>query len=421
MDFSNELGGALDADRQSYFGSKPLLVTQAIPRSGVDVLRERIREFVASNRPRNAHSRSRAERVAVQREWAATMFDNGFAGPAWPTEFGGMDLTLSEQTVYYDEFARQHVPAHPGNGPSIAGPTLIRYGSEAQKSRYLRAMLRGDEIWAQGFSEPEAGSDLPSLVTRAERDGDEYVVDGGKVWNTYADVAEMMFMLVRTGPPGSGAAGISYLLVDLRSEGVTVRPLRDMSGESRFSEVFFDRVRVPVENRVGAENGGWSLARTTLGHERAARSLSQASAYRQRLDALTVLLKDTGSLDDAISRDKLAHMEIGVRILKMNALRTITHLIDSGEAGPASSTSRLFHTTIEKGLYEMAVDLLGPAALLTGGAASIQSGRWTKGFLHSRGSTIGAGTSEIQRNTIAEQVLQMPRDPAMATLAAEPK
>jgi alkylation response protein AidB-like acyl-CoA dehydrogenase len=280
-------------------------------------------------------------------------------------------------------------------------------------------MLRGDEIWAQGFSEPGAGSDLPSLVTRAVRDGDDYVVDGVKVWNTYADVAEMMFTLVRTGPPGSGTAGISYLLVDLRSEGVTVRPLRDMSGESRFSQVFFDRVRVPVESRVGAENGGWSLARTTLGHERAARSLSQASAYRERLDALTALLRETGSLDDAVSRDRLAHAEIGVRLLKMNALRTIAHLMDTGEAGPAASTSRLFHTGIEKSLYEMAVDLLGPAALLTGGDESIQSGRWTKGFLHSRGSTIGAGTAEIQRNTIAEQVLQMPRDPAVAPRAAE--
>lgn len=322
-----------------------------------------------------------------------------------------MDLTLTEQIAYYEEFASQHVPAHPGNGPSIAGPTLIKYGSEAQKSRYLRAMLRGDEIWAQGFSEPGAGSDLPSLVTRAVREGDEYVVDGGKVWNTYADVAEMMFMLVRTGPPGSGAAGISYLLVDLGSPGITVRPLRDMSGECRFSQVFFEQVRVPVENRVGAENDGWALARTTLGHERAARSLSQASAYRERLDALTALLKESGSLGEATSRDRLARAEIGVRILKMNALRTITQLMDSGETGPASSTSRLFHTTIEKSLYEMAVDLLGPAALLTGGVESIQSGRWTKGFLHSRGSTIGAGTAEIQRNTIAEQILQMPRDP----------
>jgi alkylation response protein AidB-like acyl-CoA dehydrogenase len=391
--------------------------SQATTRPSVDELRERIRDFVASNRPPSTRGKSRAERVALQRQWAAIMFDHGFAGPAWPTEFGGMDLTLVEQIVYYDEFAKLKVPAHPGNGPSIAGPTLIKYGTEAQKSRYLRAMLRADEIWAQGFSEPEAGSDLPSLITRAERDRDDYLVEGSKVWNTYADVAEMMFMLVRTGPPGSGANGISYLLVDLRSEGVTVSPLRDMSGETRFSQVFFDRVRVPVANRVGDENGGWALARTTLGHERAARSLSQASAYRQRLDALTALLKETGSIDDAVSRDRLAHCEMGVRILKMNALRTIAHLIATGEAGPASSTSRLFHATLEKSLYELAVDLLGPGALVTGGEASIQSGRWAKGFLHSRGSTIGAGTAEIQRNTIAEQILQMPRDPATATPA----
>ena len=393
-------------------------MTQTIPVSDTNGLRGRIREFLASHRLPEVRGGARHERVAAQREWAATLFDNGFAGPAWPTEFGGMDLDLAGQIVYYEEFAKRNAPAHPGNGPSIAGPTLIKYASPEQKSRYLRAMLRGDEIWAQGFSEPGAGSDLPSLQTRAERDGTDYVVDGGKVWNTYADVAEMMFMLVRTGPPRSGASGISYLLVDLRSAGVTVRPLRDMSGETRFSQVLFDGVRVPVANRVGEENGGWRLARTTLGHERAARSLSQASAYRRRLDGLAALLKDAGALEDAIARDRLARAEVDVRILKMNALRTVTDLIATGEAGPASSTSRLFHTAVEKSLYELAVDVLGPDALITGGGAAIQSGRWAKGFLHSRGSTIGAGTAEIQRNTIAEQILQMPRDPAMPQYGA---
>lgn len=402
----------LGLDDKSGPNRERLLMSPVSPPLDVRGLRERIQEFMASTRPPNARGRSRAERVAAQKAWAATLFDNGFAGPSWPTQYGGMELSLPEQVTYYEEFARHHPPTHPGNGPSIAGPTLIKYGSEAQKSRFLRPMLRGDEIWAQGFSEPDAGSDLPSLRTTAVRDGDHYVVNGGKVWNTYADVADMMFMLVRTGPPGSGASGISYLLVDLSSEGVAVRPLRDMSGESRFSQVLFDEVRVPVENRVGEEDGGWKLARTTLGHERAARSLAQASAYRQRLDAVTALVREAGSLDDVLTRDRLARAEIDVRILKMNALRIVTGLIATGEAGPASSTARLFHTAVEKSLYEAAIDLLGPAALVTHGEGSIQGGRWSKGFLHSRGSSIGAGTSEIQRNTIAEQVLRMPREPA---------
>jgi alkylation response protein AidB-like acyl-CoA dehydrogenase len=321
-----------------------------------------------------------------------------------------MELSFYEQVAYYDEFARLNVPAHPGNGPSIAGPTLIRHASEQQKARYLPAMLRGDEIWAQGFSEPGAGSDLPALSTTATLDGANYIVNGSKVWSTYADVAEMMFALVRTGSRNSRSDGISYLLIDLRSEGVTVHPLRDMSGESRFCEVFLDNVRVPAGNLVGQENHGWALARTTLGNERAARSLSQASAYRRRMDALTRLLAETSALTDPFARNRLAKCEISVRILMMNAMNTIAALDQSGAPGPSASTTRLYHTLVEKEIYELAIDLLGPMGLISSGEGAVQSGRWLKGFLHSRGATIGAGTAEIQRNTIAEQILGLPRD-----------
>jgi alkylation response protein AidB-like acyl-CoA dehydrogenase len=382
-----------------------------------EALRDDIRRFVAENRPPPTRGAGRADRLAAQRDWAATMFDSGFAGPAWPVEFGGMNLSFTDQIVYYEEFARANAPAHPGNGPSIAGPTLIGFATAEQKSRYLPAMLRADQIWAQGFSEPGSGSDLPSLTTTARRAGPDYIVNGVKIWSSYADVADMMFTLVRTGSRESGANGISYLLIDLRVPGVTVRPLRDISGESRFCQVFFDDVRVPVTNRVGEENNGWRLARTTLGNERAARSLSQASAYRRRLDSLTRLLRDRGLLDDGYARDRLADCEVRVRILKFNAIRTIAQLTGTGSPGPASSTSRLYHTMVEQALYELAVDLLGPAGLIAGGDASIQSGRWLTGFLHSRGATIGAGTAEIQRNTIAEQVLGLPRDPTPANLS----
>ena len=270
-------------------------------------------------------------------------------------------------------------------------------------------MLRGDEVWAQGFSEPAAGSDLQSLVTSARADGDHYVVRGQKLWSSYADVADFMFTLVRTGSKDSGAGGISYLLIDLRSDGASVRPLRDMSGGSRFCEVFLDDVRVPMVDRVGPENGGWALARATLGYERAARSLSHASSYRRRMDHLTALLQSRGELADPLARDVLARLESGVRILAMNAARTVSAIAVTGSPGPAASIARLFQSQLEQTFYDAAVELLGPDAFLLSGPRAIEGGRWATGFLHSRGATIGAGTAEVQRNTIADQVLQLPR------------
>jgi alkylation response protein AidB-like acyl-CoA dehydrogenase len=375
-----------------------------------DELRRRLRGFVAANPPPDLRGVGKPERIAGQRAWAATMYDNGFAGPAWPREYGGMALTFAEQVAYYDEIASLSLPPHPGNGPLIAGPTLVKFGTQEQKQRYLPAMLRGDEVWAQGFSESEAGSDLQSLTTAAVSEGDHYRVRGAKLWSSYADLADMMFALVRTGPRGSGRHGISYLLIDLRADGVTVRPVRDMSGHARFCEVRFDEVRVPVANRVGAENGGWALARTTLGNERAARSLSQASAYRRRLESLTRLLNSRHALDDPLARDRFAQCVIRVRILHLHAVRAIALHESNSDPGPSASVARLYFSLLEQEFHELAIDLLGPDALIATGAGSVQEGRWLNGFLHSRGATIGAGTAEIQRNTIAEQILGLPRD-----------
>jgi alkylation response protein AidB-like acyl-CoA dehydrogenase len=374
-------------------------------------LRQRIRDFVAGNPPPDLRGVSKGRRIAGQRAWAATLYDNGLAGPAWPREYGGMALSFAQQVAYYDEFATLKTPPHPGNGPLIAGPTLLKFGMADQKSHYLPAMLRGDAIWAQGFSEPEAGSDLQSLSTTAVLDGDHYVVRGAKLWSSYADVADILFALVRTGSRGSGRRGISYLLIDLHSEGIEVRPVRDMSGHSRFCEVVLDDVRVPVINRVGQENNGWALARTTLGNERAARSLSQASAYRRRLDSLIGLLQSRHALDDPLARDRLARCVIHVRLLYLNAVReTTTEPGTTAEPGPSSSVARLYFSILEQEFHEVAIDLLGPDALLVNGPAAVANGRWLTGFLHSRGATIGAGTAEMQRNTIAEQMLGLPRD-----------
>jgi alkylation response protein AidB-like acyl-CoA dehydrogenase len=375
--------------------------------------RARLRAFLTEHHP-GKPPRGAAERLAWQQAWLATVYDGGFAGPSWPREYGGMDLPFARQVIYQEEYSRARVPGPLGTGVGIAGPTIIKYGTPEQRTRWLGPMLRGDKVWAQGYSEPDAGSDLPALRTTAKRDGDDYVVNGQKVWNTDAHTADVLYTLVRTGPPESRQKGITYLVIDAHAPGVTVRPLRDITGGTKFSEIFFDDVRVPVADRIGEENDGWRLVRTSLGHERAAGAMKQAATYRRVLDELVALARERGAAADPLVRDRLADFEIRVRIMRYSAMRTISDIVERGEPGPGSSTSRLFITIFEQDLHEFAVDLLGPEALLLADdPGAVQRGRWTRGFLATRASTIGAGTSEIQRNTIAEQVLGLPRDPAM--------
>ncbi|MFI1031673.1 acyl-CoA dehydrogenase family protein [Streptomyces sp. NPDC020951] len=377
--------------------------------------RARLRAFLTEQHP-GRRPKDPAERLAWQKKWLATLYDAGYAGPSWPRQYGGMDLSFTRQVGYQEEYARARVPGPLGTGLGIAAPTLVTYGTTEQKERFLRPMLRGDTVWAQGYSEPEAGSDLPALRTTAHRAGAEYVVNGQKVWTSSADIADILFTLVRTGPPDSRQDGISYLLIDAHAPGVSVRPLRDLTGDAHFCEIFFDDVRVPVTSRIGPENGGWPLVRTSLGHERAAGAMNQAARYRRVLDELIELAHERGATADPLVRDRLADFEIRVTIMRLTGMRTIADIMAKGEPGPASSTSRLFIATFEQELHEFALELLGPYGILgRRDPHAVQRGRWVWGFLRTRASTIGAGTAEIQRNTIAEQVLGLPRDPAMPT------
>ncbi len=290
------------------------------------------------------------------------------------------------------------------------GPTLIRHGSESQRERFLRRLLRADDIWCQGYSEPGAGSDLPSLRTKAERDGDHYVVTGQKIWTTSATVANWMFALVRTGRPGSRERGISFLLIEMNSRGITVKPLRDLTGAYVFAEVFFDRVLVPIENRVGAENEGWTIARTSLGHERATAGVALELRYRQIMRELVEVARERGRARDPLVRQEIAQYEILSRLVALNSARVLGRVLAGHDPGPLSSLNRLFTTLFEQGLHELAVDLLGLPGLIDGrDPRAYQRGRWLRGFLATRASTIGAGTAEIQRNTIAQQILGLPR------------
>jgi alkylation response protein AidB-like acyl-CoA dehydrogenase len=229
--------------------------------------RKRFRDFLAEHHP-GRPPREGDAKLAWTREWLAFLYDSGFAGPSWPAEFGGMDLSFSKQVIYHEEYARSHAPRPLGTGLGIVAPTIIKYGTPDQKKRWLKPMLRGEKIWVQGYSEPGAGSDLPSLTTSARREGEVYIVNGQKVWTTQGSSGDIIFALVRTGTRESRQAGISYLIIDAHAPGVDVRPLRDLTGGHAFSEVFFNDVRVPIADRIGDENGGWPLVRTSLGHER---------------------------------------------------------------------------------------------------------------------------------------------------------
>jgi alkylation response protein AidB-like acyl-CoA dehydrogenase len=383
-----------------------------------EALRERLRAFLADNHPGKAPKDADARRAWL-RDWRHLLAAQGYAGPAWPKAWGGMELSLAEQVAYHEEMTRAGVPPGPG-GLRIVGPTILRFGSDEQRQRYLPPMVTGDEEWCLGYSEPGAGSDLPGLRTRAIRDGDEYVVNGQKVWTSNSWNSDLMAALVRTGTEVSRQHGISYLIIDMSTPGITIRPLKDMAGDVRFSEVFFDDIRVPATNVVGEENAGWRVARTALGYERSTANTATDMRYRRILDELTALTVERGRSADPAVRQELARLEISMRLLHLNNLRILSAVLRGEDPGPESSVTRLMHSLFEQRLHEFAVDMLGSNALLDGrDPLAAQRGRWAWGFLRTRGSTIGAGTAEVQRNLIAERVLGLPYDPGMPTPADE--
>ncbi|MET0704743.1 MAG: acyl-CoA dehydrogenase family protein, partial [Mycobacterium sp.] len=359
------------------------------------------------------------DRIAVARAWHAELVDHHLAGPGWPSEVGGLELSLEDQLDYYRLTTAAGVPPHPCPLSFIVAPTLIKHGSPQQKKRFLTPLLRADEFWCQGFSEPGAGSDLASLSTRAVRDGDVYRINGQKVWTTMADRADWMFALVRTGEPGRSADGITYLLIPMDSDGITIRPLHDISGGAHFAEVYFDDVAVAVENRVGGEGEGWSIMRTSLGHERATAFLADEFKYRRTADRVLALAFSQGLDADPLVRQDIARVESGVRTIAANSARALAAVLRGEDPGGVASVNRLVKSEFEQHLHTLALRATGPYAALGSRAQdAIDQGRWTYGYLMSRATTIGAGTAEIQRNTIAENVLGLPSHRGERTRAA---
>lgn len=363
----------------------------------------------ANRRSREKADGVRMDRIDSAREWHAELVDNGLAAPGWPKSVGGLELPLDEQLDYYRVTTAAGAPPHPCPLSFIVAPTLIQHGTPAQKDRYLRPLLRADEFWCQGFSEPGAGSDLASLSTRAVREGAVYRVTGQKVWTTMADRADWMFTLVRTGPPGRGTDGITYLLIPMDSPGVSVRPLRDISGATHFAEVFLDDVEVPADNVVGTEGQGWSIMRTSLGHERATAFLADEFKYRRTVDKVLELVTMRQLDSDPQVRQEIARLESGVRTITANSARALAAVLRGEDPGGVASVNRLVKSEFEQNLHTLALRATGPFAVLGSRASdAVDNGRWTFGYLMSRATTIGAGTAEIQRNTIAESVLGLP-------------
>ena len=382
--------------------------------------RARVQKFLRDNLPPEwgkpgfrPHGMSQ---IDFLKDWQRRLYENGFLGMSWPKEYGGQSASQVEMAIFNEEVARFRAPG-PLNvlGLSLAGPTIITHGTDEQKKRFLSKILSCEEIWCQGFSEPNSGSDLASARTRAELKGDEYIVNGQKIWTSFAHLADWCMLVVRTDPDAPKHRGLSYLLVDMHSPGVTVRPLRQMTGESEFNEVFFEDVHVPRENLLGRLNDGWRVATTTLMNERGTAALASVMRYRIVFDEIADLARSTirngePATKDPVIRQQLAQFYVELEMMRFTAYRTFSKILKGGDPGPEGSVSKLAWSELNQRMQEFVIALEGPASqLVRGSPYAVQGGRWQHHFMRSRANTIEGGTSEIQRNIIAERVLGLPK------------
>jgi alkylation response protein AidB-like acyl-CoA dehydrogenase len=357
------------------------------------------------------------ERAMFRLDWERKLHAGGWAGINWPREYGGRGATLIERGIVAEEMARARAPEGINIiGHNLAGTTILRHGTEAQKKRFLPKIISSEEVWCQGFSEPNAGSDLASVRTRAERRGDTFIVNGQKIWTSFAQYSHWCFALVRTDPDAPKHKGLSFLLIDMKSPGISIRPLRQISGECEFNETFFDDVEVPVENIVGDINDGWRIAMTTLAYERGPEdALGRQIRFKQELDKLLLTLaaqKRGGgtAVDDAHMRQALARSITEVEVMRLNSLRTFSKYLNGEERGPDASILKLYWSHAAQRMYETALDALGPIAPLSGrDPRAAAGGRFQLSYLQSKAFTIYSGSSEIQRNIIGERMLGLPR------------
>jgi alkylation response protein AidB-like acyl-CoA dehydrogenase len=381
--------------------------------------RDELRGWLEANVPRDWsewREKPIEESFPYLRVWQRRLHEGRWAAVSWPKEYGGRGATLPQQAIFWEEMARVEAPPMANAlGLGLIGPTIIAHGTEAQKKRFIPKILSAEEIWCQGFSEPNAGSDLASLQTEARLDGDHYVVNGQKVWTSYGWVGNWCELVVRTDPNAPKHKGLSVLLIDMSSAGVEVRPLRQMTGESEFNEMFFRDVRVPVENLLGQVNDGWNVAVSTLMYERGSYGARLHPLFRRNITRLIELSRTfqkngRAAAQDPLTRQKLAQCYAEVEIMRLNQLRAFSRITATGAPGPEGSIQKIFWSELNQRLQQVAQEMFGPyGQLLSDDRHSVDHGIWSYGYLRTRGNTIEAGTSEVQRSIIGHFVLGLPK------------
>ena len=364
--------------------------------------RDEVRDWLEANHP-GAEPDGDIEAFRFRRDWQARMHEGGWAGISWPKEYGGRGASLIEQAIFAGEMARADVPA-PANvlGLVMGGPVIMAHGTDEQKERWLEPILSAEEIWCQGFSEPESGSDLASLKTRAVKEDGGWRVTGQKVWTTFAHESKWCMLVARSDTEAAKHKGLTYFICDMEQDEVEVRPLLQITGEAEFNEVFFEGARVPDENVVGGEGNGWMVAITTLMNERAGLGGGAATALSRDLGQLIELIRAEGLGDDPVIRQEVAALKIGIEALRLGGMRALTAQMKTGIPGPEGSIGKWEWAKLNQSLTELAADVMGPGGLT-------KDGPWTYRMLRSRANSIEGGTTEVMKNIIAERVLGLPR------------
>ena len=394
-----------------------------------EAFRAKVRAFLAEQLPpdwKGIGALPREEAFAFTDRWRATLHAHGFLAVAWPKEHGGAGLSKVEQVVLVEELARAGVPSMGTNDTfsmKMVANTILRWGTDEQKRRFLPRILSDEDRWCQGYSEPDAGSDLASLTTRATRDGDDWVLHGQKIWQTRAREANWIFVLARTNPDAPKHHGITFFLVPLEQPGVEVRPLRTIGGSADFNAVFFDGARTPATNVVGEVNGGWAVAQSVLGLERGDEAATNPVQFRAELDRLVAMARHRGRLADPVIRDRIADAYIRVETMRYLGYRILTGVLSTGVIGPEASISKLYWSEYHRDVTRLAIDVLGTDALVVEGRAPLRGYRaddpgapsstasWIGALYNGVADTIYAGTSQVQRSILGEQVLGLPREP----------
>ena len=397
-----------------------------------EAYREKIKAFLAEHLPSGWTGIGALDHDEVRsftNDWRKTLYENGLLAASWPKEYGGGGLSPLEQVVVAEEFYRAGVPTGGTNDTfsiQMVGNTLLQWGTEDQKKWFLPRILSGEDVWCQGYSEPGAGSDLGSLATRAVLDGDEWVINGQKIWTSAAHLANWIFVLARTDPDAPKHKGITFLLVPMAQPGVEIRPIKMMTGLSEFNETFFTDARTAKDNVVGGVNSGWAVAMTLLGYERGEAAATFPIMFKAEIDRLLQLARSTGASSDPLVRQRLAWCYSKVEVMRFLGMRTLTKFLAGAHPGPAESTFKLYWSEYHKIVTDLGVDILGASAMTPSGRMSTgfqaddvgapnDSASWVTAFLMSRAGSIYAGSSQIQRNIVGEMVLGLPKEPAGTT------